>query len=157
MRKYLGFSLFLVLFAALAITQSGCQKKAPQPVQPAAETSIFSSGNVYGVGSQPINPTVFTVNESYKITYISDYHYLNHGTPPGTIALQHQDGTLYGPWQAEGVPGQDGVPNVSWVVRPNTVIKPGTYTVIDSNPSTWSQNDQSQNRGFSAILGYKAQ
>jgi hypothetical protein len=32
------------------------------------------------------------------------------------------------------------VPNAYWNARPGVTLAPGTYTVIDSDPSTWAQN-----------------
>ena len=71
----------------------------------------------------------------------------------GTIALRHSDGTVYGPWQTEGALGQGGVKNAYWFVRPNADIKAGTYTVVDSDPSTWSHNSGSAGAGFTEIRG----
>jgi hypothetical protein len=62
--------------------------------------------------------------------------------------LRASDGTPYGPWQATGEPGQGGVPDAAWVVRPNIVIPPGTYTVLDSDPSTWAQNQETGGAGM---------
>ncbi len=44
------------------------------------------------------------------------YHYFNNGTPPGTIALEASDGTVYGPWPAAGTEGQGGVADAYWTV-----------------------------------------
>jgi hypothetical protein len=42
---------------------------------------------------------------------------------------------------------------VNWRVEPNQVIPAGTYTVLDSDPATWSQNAESRGQGFSDIRG----
>ena len=60
----------------------------------------------------------------YLVTQIMTYHY-GAGMPPGTIALEHEDGTDYGPWQALGVVGQGKVPNAYWWIRPNSRV--GTW------------------------------
>ena len=120
------------------------------------EREIFNNGNIYGVQNGPANPTRFTVNQPYIITYLHDYHYFNRGTPPGRIALRHDDGTIYGPWQTTGRPGQGNVPNAYWEAYPNEAIKPGSYMVIDSDPKTWSCNAQSGNCGFTTVKGYPA-
>lgn len=119
------------------------------------EEMLFTNNNIYGVQSNPTNPTVFTISQPCKITWVSNYHYFNKGALPGTIAFKHADGTVYGPWPTEGVEGQGKVANAYWIAKPNVVIKAGTYTVIDSNPSTWSQNSQSNNCGFVEIKGVK--
>jgi len=68
--------------------------------------------------------------------------------------LRHSDGTIYGPWQTSGRAGQGNVDNAYWEVKPNIEIKPGKYTVLDSNPATWSFNGASGSRGFVIIKGY---
>ncbi len=102
------------------------------------EGVVFENNNIAGVSSGPPQPTVFTMAESTLITYIMDYHYFNGGTLPGTIALRHSDGTVFGPWQSGGRVGQSGVSNAYWEVRPMEVLPAGEYTVVDSSPATWS-------------------
>lgn len=119
-----------------------------------AEAVIFDNGNISGVQSGPTNPTTFTIDSAYVITNIVDYHYFNNGTLPGTISLKHSDGTVYGPWQTAGLLGQGGVQNAYWNVSPNTTIKPGTYTIVDSDSKTWSHNSGSGYKGFSIVKGY---
>ncbi|MEN6347804.1 MAG: hypothetical protein ABFD08_00190 [Syntrophomonas sp.] len=131
------------------------QQAANLADNPAAEEMLFTNNNIYGVKSNPTQPTVFTLSQPCKITFIWNYHYFNKGALPGTIALKHQDGTVYGPWQTEGKEGQGKVANAYWIAKPNIVIKAGTYTVIDSNPATWSHNEQSKNCGFTEIKGIK--
>lgn len=116
---------------------------------------IFNNGNIAGVFNNPPIPTTFTINQPHVITLIQNYHWNNaRGATPGTIALRDQSGRTYGPWQAEGSPGQGGVPNAYWNVYPNVTLPAGTYTVIDSDPSTWSQNSGSNGAGFTRIEGY---
>ncbi len=115
------------------------------------EQKIFENGNIYGVNSGPRRSTQFTLTVPTYISRIENYHYFNNGTWPGTIALVDDRGRQYGPWQATGTPGQGGVQNANWVVRPAITLPAGTYTVIDSDPSTWSTNAQSGNRGFTTV------
>ena len=122
---------------------------------PPSDPIIVSSFNSGGVQSGPMYSTAFILKVPYRITYMHNYHYFNNGKLPGTIALRHDDGTMYGPWQAQGAAGYGNVPNGYWVVRPNIEIKPGRYTVIDSDPSTWSYNEQSKGSGFVEIRGVK--
>jgi hypothetical protein len=117
------------------------------------DREIFNNGNIGGVQSGPSAPTTFTLEQSTFVSFLSNYHYFNNGVLPGTIALRHDDGTTYGPWQASGRLGQGGVANANWDVRPSVVLKPGTYTVIDSHPATWSHNSQSGFRGFTMLHG----
>jgi hypothetical protein len=137
-------------------TQEGTkiQRSSPNQNEKTEPKVIASIGNIGGVGSGPKSPSQFTLDKEYTVTSIYTYHYFNKGTPTGTVSLKHQDGTVYGPWKAEGKPGQGNVPNAYWFVYPNVKIKPGTYTVVDSNPSTWSCNEESENRGFFELKGY---
>lgn len=116
---------------------------------------VYENGNIMGVQNGPSNPTQFTLAESLLLTKIIDYHYFNGGVLPGTIALEHEDGTLYGPWVTYGTQGQGGVPNAYWNAEPNVTIKPGTYTVIDSDPGTWSHNSGSNFAGFTEVHGIR--
>ena len=116
---------------------------------------IFDDGNIAAVYNNPTSVTSFTISVPHKITYVQNYHWNNAtGAAPGQISFRHDTtGHVYGPWQTAGYPGQGGVPNANWRVAPNVEIPAGTYTVIDSQPATWSQNAGSQNRGMSRILG----
>ncbi len=122
---------------------------------PIDDEQIFYNGNVSGVSNGPTNPTVFTVDNERLITSIMNYHYFNSGALPGTISLRHSDGTVYGPWQTWGIVGQGGVVNAYWAFYPLVKIKPGTYTVVDSDPSTWSHNYESNYCGFTWIRAMK--
>jgi hypothetical protein len=122
---------------------------------PIDDEQIFYNGNVGGVSNGPENPTVFTIDKERLITSIMNYHYFNGGVLPGTISLLHSDGTVYGPWQTWGIVGQGGVVNAYWAFYPLVKIKPGTYTVVDSDPSTWSHNYESDYCGFTWIRAMK--
>jgi hypothetical protein len=135
------------------------------------EERLFFNWNIYGVASNPSNPTTFTINQSYAITYIDTCHHNGgSGATPGTISLQHSDGTIYGPWNTLGHSG-----NGVWVVNNKTagqyepydsnleyvapgsqypIIKAGSYTVVDSSPGTWGYNSSSGNAGIAQIKGY---
>lgn len=115
---------------------------------------IFDNNNIYVVQNSPKKQTQFTISSSYTISYIRTYHWnYQKGKTPGTIGLKHSDGTTYGPWQAYGKTGQWEVPNASWIVEPMVEIKPGTYTIIDSDPATWANNAQSDYRGMALVKG----
>jgi len=131
---------------------------AEQPQQTLPSVSdpvIYFNGNIAGVQNRPQRETAFNVDAAHRVTFIYTYHYFNQGAKPGTIALRHSDGTVYGPWQAAGAVGQGGVQNAYWFVRPDVEIKPGHYTVIDSDPATWSHNAGSSGCGFVEIRGVK--
>ncbi|MGB3945108.1 MAG: hypothetical protein WBK88_09985, partial [Methanothrix sp.] len=117
------------------------------------DEEIFSSNNIYAVSSNPTAPATFSIDSPLLVTFVMNYHYQNQGKPPGTIALRHDDGTVYGPWEAVGREAQGGVNNAYWDVWPYAFIKPGSYTIIDSDPETWSQNLASEGRGISVVRG----
>lgn len=123
------------------------------PTGSTGQSSVsFDNGNIGGVSNGPTQPTTFTLNEARILTLIQNYHWNSaRGATPGTIALRGSDGRSYGPWQTVGTPGQGGVPNAYWTARPNEILPAGTYTVIDSNPASWSHNGQSGNRGFTRV------
>jgi hypothetical protein len=123
------------------------------PTPTPGETTLLEITTSGGVDSNPTVPSTFTTDAAYRITYIMDYHYYNNGALPGTIALRNNNGTVYGPWQTTGLPGQGGVANAYWVTHPNETIPAGTYTVVDSDPSTWSQNAETGHRGISTVKG----
>ena len=116
---------------------------------------IFYNGNPNFVFNSGMSPQ-FTITSEFLITEIRDYHW-NYGlgsVTPGTISLARLGGTTtYGPWQTTGLPGQGGVQNAYWSCDPDLIISPGTYTIIDSSPSTWSQNSLSQGFGISWVYG----
>ena len=137
-----ALGLFIVLFIGIA---------APGY---SAEETLYNNWNIAAVQNGPTSPTTFTTTKAYKITYFSTYHWnYGSGVPGGTVGLRSSDGMTYGPWQVSTTPGQGGVPNAIWIATPNVLIPPGTYTVIDSDPSTWSQNSGSGGRGFAEIRG----
>ena len=130
-------------------------RKDSAPQAPAnIEQELFSNINIDRVENGPAAATTFRIDQLCLATYVSTYHY-NGGTgqTPGTLGLRHEDGTMYGPWQATGGPDPAVNPtNMYWVCRPNFVLKPGVYTVIDSHPASWSWNSKSGG-GMTVIKG----
>jgi hypothetical protein len=115
---------------------------------------LFEVGSLAGVSSGPTADTVVTFDQPAYLTSFMTYHYLNGGALPGTVALRGADGTVYGPWPAVGSEGQGGVANAYWTASPNTVIPAGTYTVVDSDPATWSWALDTDGRGITIISGF---
>jgi len=96
----------------------------------------------------------FTLEKAAIVTEMMTYHYIVGGGPtPGTIGLKAADGTVYGPWSTTGLDGQGAVKNAYWDAKPNAEVPAGTYTVMDSDPGTWSTNDQAKGLGFVTVLG----
>ena len=129
-----------------------------QPLPPSAAVNqpgktLFDNWNKDSVGVGPTTSTTLQVRHQTTVSYINTYHWNNgHGTRvAGSIALRHDDGTLYGPWQAVGAPGQNGVPNAVWECRPQVTIKPGRYAVVDSEPASWAHNAASGYAGMSQL------
>src|SRR5262249_54789483 len=102
----------------------------------------------------PPQPTKFQITQPHYITYIWNYHWnFPKGKPVGTISLLGQDGRKFGPWQAFGSPGLNDKPNVNWECSPGITIPAGTYTLVDSDKSTWSWADDTKGRGITRVKG----
>lgn len=127
---------------------------APVGERPPGEpTVLFEVTSIAGVSSGPPKPTRFTLDAPAFITSIVTYHYLNGGASPGTVGLEAADGTVYGPWPASGSEGQGGVANAYWTVVPDVTVPAGRYTVVDSDPSTWSWAFDTDRRGITIVQG----
>lgn len=109
--------------------------------------SVFNNGNIDGVDNGPSQPTVFTLAADTLISGITTYHWnYGSGAAPGSISLEGGDGSVYGPWTATGLYG-----TLYWYVSPNIVLPAGSYTIVDSGPSTWAHNSQSGYRGMAWV------
>jgi hypothetical protein len=147
----LTISVSCITFTRPMSSNSPYTTPPQQPVSssPAPEIELFNNSNTGAVDNNPTSPTTFSLTDTYRITSISDYHWnYGKGATPGTIGLKDSSGNTLGPWPATGTPGQGGVPNALWTAQPNIVLGPGTYTVVDSDPSTWSQNSLTKNQGM---------
>ena len=118
------------------------------------EVIVFDNQNIGAVVNEPTEITQFTLEEPLWLTKIETYHW-NHGQGQslGEISLENESGDVYGPWEALGRCGQGGLVNAYWAVYPLETIPAGTYTVIDSDPATWSHNAESSGRGFVNVSG----
>jgi len=115
------------------------------------EVELFNNANPSAV--QPGGkPATFTLERTATITYIQTYHWKS-GKPAGTISIRSADGTVNGPYAATGVPGQGGVADAYWEVRPNVELPAGTYTVEDSDPGSWSTNAEMGMVGQTVVKG----
>jgi hypothetical protein len=128
------------------------QSQEKPAAAPATPEKILDVGNVYGIKAGAKAPS-FTLAKPAVITSIQTYHFLEGGGPaPGTIGLKAADGTVYGPWPCKGVDGQGAVKNAFWVAAPMADVPAGTYTIVDSNPATWSTNDRAKGLGFTTVF-----
>ncbi len=145
---------FLMVALIMSIFQLTTLPTEASTSTSSTEYVIYTNHNIAAVQSGPTRKTTFTIQVPHVITNIQNYHYFNNGILPGTIALLSEDGVLYGPWQAVGSSGQGGVANAYWDVFPEVSIPAGTYTIIDSDTATWSQNSSSNNKGLTIVRGY---
>lgn len=138
------------------------QTSAAQPTQEAPATGevmeyapedrilIWKAGNDGGIEGGGGTPPKVTQDRDYYVDEIATYH-AGYGKdapdPSGTISLKAADGTVFGPYETT-------VRNKSyWIATPNEVIPAGTYTLIDSDPSTWAQNSASGGTGMGWAYG----
>lgn len=113
-----------------------------------SEYIFYDNWNTDVVLNNPTSSPSVTVYNTAIITQILNYHWNSgSGQTPGQISLRDQHGTIYGPWDAEALNGD----NTNWVVYPDALLQPGTYSVVDSDNSTWSYNENSGYCGFSRI------
>lgn len=137
-------------------------KKASTSVQcQGPPIQLFDNSNGGGVlgGGKP--PQFSTHGASYCVTQLVTYHWNNsQGAKPGTIGLVSSSGKKLGPWPASGSAGQGNAANVNWTSNIGTTARPvvinGTYSCVDSDPATWSQDAQSQGAGFCHVYVEKA-
>lgn len=127
----------------------------PTPTPASKVVELLSSMNSGVVSNSPTGQAQFDTNRPYMIASIMTYHWNNgRGTSrPGTISIRASNGKVYGPYSAVGLPA-GSVANAFWEVKPNVVLPPGNYVIVDSDPTTWSHNSQSGGRGFTTIRGY---
>lgn len=120
-----------------------------------AGSVLFDNQNLLAVQGGGKSPT-FMVPSTSVIIKIQTYHWNPSGNnSTGKISLKADDGSVHGPWETVGNGGQ--VPNVYWAASPNVTLPAGRYTVIDSDPSTWSQNADSRGEGFVIVYAEAAQ
>ena len=130
------------------------------------QVTLLNNSNVFGVQNGGTPPSFNTNGLPYCVRQLITYHWNNgQGKAPGTIGLGVLSGLggagkMLGPFTATGSSGQGAAPNVNWTASIPASGKPvvinGTYTCVDSDPSTWSQNQQSGAHGFCQVYGVKA-
>ena len=87
------------------------------------------------------------------VTELETYHDLSGGKASGQIMLFCEDGSEYGPFQAEGRDAQDGVRNAYWFAKVNLDLPAGQYAIADSDQATWSNNDETDGWGMATVYG----
>lgn len=148
---------------AQTATQQQTTPASPKPVitiTPAESGTTGKATAVFTVGAKdnpknmhPKNPTKCTLNRETTITRIITDHYNGGKGDPtgGTITMKDKGGNVIGQWRATPAANKNGVPGAKWICNINVNVKPGTYFIQDSNPSTWSKNALSV--GFVEIIG----
>jgi MinD-like ATPase involved in chromosome partitioning or flagellar assembly len=136
---------------------SGPTQEIP-PQTPGMMVTFFDNWNKDAVQNAPSRPTRFQTQQAFFITDIADYHWNDgRGAPPKKdyVTLRRVDKVGKFPrCFVQGASGQGSVADAAWECHPNGLIQPGVYEVVDSSPTTWSQNDGSGNSGFSRVSGY---
>jgi probable HAF family extracellular repeat protein len=152
---------------AVLLTPPGVKLCGPKPTPTTTASScpisigsgdyVFNNWNICSVKNGPTKDTTFTIDAPYLITFIATYHWnYGKGAVPGHkgISLKSSDGTIYGPYlPVTTSPGSGGALDVNWECHPGVVLPAGTYTIIDPDPATWSQNDGSGKKGFARVAG----
>ena len=126
---------------------SGGVRPTPTPIAcPYCEgtTVLAQIWSLQGVSYGPTAPSTFTLASPARITEILTYHWQRYSSSQ-TIALQSGSQT-YGPWSVDSY-------SPYWYVHPDEVLPAGTYTVIDSQPSTWSWAQDTGGRGIMQVSG----
>jgi hypothetical protein len=143
------------LLVAASATPAGQVSRASATCS-GAQVKLFDNTNSGGVTNGGKPPSFSTNGKEYCLARIVTYHWNNGlGKSPGTVALGGGGGA--GPFNATGSSGQGGARNVNWTVSVSTTTKPvvidGTYSCVDSDPKTWSQNAASGGKGFCIVYG----
>ena len=138
---------------ALVMTAACCLGIA---VTPALAAEICSNNNIDGVlNGPPRDSTPCSIPSPAHITAIATYHWNSaQGAAPGQIILRNvATGQEYGPFDAEGTPGQGGVPDAYWTAHIDITVPAGDYEVLDSDVASWSYNGASSGEGFITVTG----
>ena len=153
--SHLSHAVVLMPAVLGASATTGTGAKGTCPLSIPSGGYIFDNWNVCGVKNGPTKDTTFTIAEPSMVTFIATYHW-NFGKgalPTKGISLKDSKGMVFGPWPVITSAGSGGAANVNWECHPGITLPAGTYTVIDPDPTTWSQNDGSGNSGFVRVAG----
>jgi hypothetical protein len=143
------------MFWVTGYRDSGVVEPATPVAAPAQLYTVSNGGYVTPGASAPSHFTV--TSGSVTVLSLMTYHQVAPDGLPSTgqIGLRSSDGKIYGPWQTTGGPGPGGVPNAFWTATIDVVLPPGTYTVTDSDPTTWSANAGTGGAGMFWVTGYQ--
>lgn len=116
---------------------------------------LFQNGNPMEVFSGG-TLTKITLDKPVKLKELTTYHW-NDGkgkSPVGTVEILDQSGKSLGSWTGTGSDGQGGVIDANWIFSPDISLPAGSYTIKDSDPSTWSQNSGTGGMGMIWVKGF---
>lgn len=127
--------------------------------QPAARPSlrVFQVWPLGSVENKPSGSAVFTTTKTWRVVQVGTYHW-NYGkgaTPPGRIGIKELSTGKTCSWHASGQPGQGGVANAYWAVNVSIVLPPGRYQIVDSDWSTWAQNEETHHLGIEWVTALR--
>lgn len=123
---------------------------------PAFAEEICNNGNIDAVLNGPQSEaTPCSIPSPAHITAITTYHWNSgQGAAPGQIILRNaQTGQEYGPFDAQGTPGQGGVPDAYWTAHVDLNVPAGEYEVLDSDVASWAWNNGSGGQGIITVTG----
>jgi hypothetical protein len=111
----------------------------------------FDNFNIYGVVNGPHDDPLRRADELLR-PHHADRELSLEQWPwrrPGSIALKGDRGY----YRTFPVVGAGGSPLTNWIANVNDTLPADTYTILDSDLFTWSQNLQSGGRGFARVYG----
>jgi len=168
LHRRLGAALAAVVLAAIAPARTARAGKfgSTRQYKCVGQPITLTNSNTGAVQNGGTAPTFNTKGRAYCLLEIHTYHWNDgQGAAPGTVGLTVVSGTggagnTIGPFAATGSNGQGGVHNANWDVSvpqaPAPVVIKGKYSCLDSDPSTWAQNQQSNGLGFCTLVVQKA-
>ncbi|MCC7532297.1 MAG: hypothetical protein IT342_27585 [Candidatus Melainabacteria bacterium] len=116
---------------------------------------VFDNANDAGVlNGPPVRAFRFEVSRKSNLNYIQTYHWnLAKGTTAsGIVGIRDMRTGKKSTWGSKGFPGQGGVPNAYWKAEPpGVLLDPGIYEIVDSDPRTWANNEESASRGIAWV------
>jgi hypothetical protein len=134
-------------------SQSGGKGFIAVAGQYVSPNTLLDTFNTAGVSNLPLYSPTFKLTQPAMIAQLETYHWnYGIGEAPGTIEISGASLKTPLRFTAQGVTASN-VANADWVANANILLPPGTYTVSDSSPATWSYNSQSSNEGFAIVTG----
>lgn len=133
--------------AEIASDTSFYEDKEDEIDKPIVE--LFQNGNINGVYNDGL-PANITLTKPVRLKQLTTYHW-NYGlgtSAIGTVEIIDQSGKSLGIWNGTGSEGQGGVINANWIFNMDISLPAGTYTIKDSDPSTWAQNSDTGGIGM---------